>query len=189
MDALFNHIQKQIRLLKQDKATILKFFTRIEVPKKTTLLKEGSVCKDLYFVVRGCLRLYFIDEKGKEQITHFAIENWWLTDYLAFNTEGKADFNIQSIENSVVLKITRQQLEELSDAVPHIDRYFRHNLQTTYGSAQRRIKYMYENTKEEHFREFISKHPEFVQRVPQYMLASFLGLTPEYLSELRKKYK
>ena len=189
MDALLNHIQKQIRLSEKDKQIIAEYFTQQQIAKKAILLKEGSLCKDLYFVVQGCLRLYFIDEKGKEQITHFAIENWWLTDYLAFHKEGQAAFNIQAIEPSTLLTISHQQLEQLTERVPLMDRYLRYNLQTSFGAAQRRVKYMYENTKEQYFREFIDKYPEFVQRVPQYMLASFLDLTPEYLSELRKKYK
>ena len=189
MEELFNHIQKQVPINEEAKEKIRQYFTLIEVPKKEVLLKEGSICRALYFVVKGCLRLYFVDEKGKEQITHFAIENWWLTDYLAFQVEGLASFHIQAIENSILLKISREKLEELSTVVPQMDKYLRRNLQTAFGAGQHRIKFMFENSKEAFFRDFIEKHPEFVQRVPQYMLASFLGLTPEYLSELRKKYK
>jgi len=189
MEPLIRHIQQQLALTPQQSEVAMAHFTRLSIPRKTLLLKEGAYCKDLFFVEKGCLRLYFIDEKGREQITHFAIENWWLTDYLAFDTKGIAAFNIQTVEESIILQIDREKLAALSKAVPLMDRYFRLNLQRAFGAAQRRIMMMYEKSKEAYFNEFNEKHPEFVQRVPQYMLASFLGLTPEYLSELRKKVK
>jgi len=189
MEPIIRHITKQIKLNFEQQAQVMTHFSRVSLPKKSIILKEGNYCNDLYFVERGCLRLYFIDEKGREQITHFAIENWWLTDYLAFDTQGVAAFSIQTVENSILLKIDRISLASLTKDVPMMDRYFRLNLQRAFGAAQRRIMMMYEKSKEDYFYEFNEKHPEFVQRVPQYMLASFLGLTPEYLSELRKKSK
>jgi CRP-like cAMP-binding protein len=189
MEPLIRHIQQQLALTPHQAEVIMAHFTRLKKPKKTLLLKEGTYCKDLFFVEKGCLRLYFIDEKGREQITHFAIENWWLTDYLAFDTKGIAAFNIQTVEDSVIFQIDHANLAALTEALPIMDRYFRLNLQRAFGAAQRRIMMMYEKSKEAYFHEFNEKHPEFVQRVPQYMLASFLGFTPEYLSELRKKIK
>jgi len=189
VEPLITHIGQQLSLSAQEAKTIMAHFTRKEIPKKTFLLKEGAHCNELFFVEKGCLRLFFIDDKGREQITHFAIENWWLTDYLAFDSEGIAVYHIQTVEDSVVLQIDRKKLEALTGAVPLMDRYFRLNLQRAFGAAQRRIMMMYEKSKEAYFFEFVEKHPAFVQRVPQYMLASFLGFTPEYLSELRKRYK
>ena len=189
MEPLIKHIKNQLPLSAEQANTVIAHFTRRMVGKKTVLLKEGHACNDLFFVEKGCLRLYFIDEKGREQITHFAIENWWLTDYLAFDTETVAAFNIQTVEDSILLQIDRTRLASLTGAVPVMDRYFRLNLQRAFGAAQRRIMMMYEKSKEAYFFEFIEKHPEFAQRVPQYMLASFLGFTPEYLSELRKRSK
>ena len=188
MEPLIEHIRRKINLSVQDAEKIMSFFTRIKPVKKTFLLKEGNICKELFFVEKGCLRLFFIDEKGREQITHFAIENWWLTDYLAFQNKATAAFNIQTIEDSTLLRISYEELIALTDAVPVTDRYLRINLQTAFGAAQRRILMMFENSKEAMVQQFINSHPEFVQRVPQYMLASFLGLTPEYLSEIRKRY-
>lgn len=189
MEPLITHIRKQLLLTSEQANTVVSYFSRKSVPKKTILLKEGHPCNELFFVEKGCLRLYFVDEKGREQITHFAIENWWLTDYLAFDTTTAAAFNIQTVEDSVLLQINRKTLAELTSSVPLMDRYFRQNLQRAYGAAQRRIMMMYEKSKEAYFFEFIQKHPDFAQRIPQYMLASFLGFTPEYLSELRKRNK
>jgi CRP-like cAMP-binding protein len=189
VEPLIRHIHHQLLLTTEEQQQVIRHFTRINVAKRAIILKEGSYCRDLFFVEKGCLRLYFIDEKGREQITHFAIENWWLTDYLAFDTANTAAFSIQAVENCTLLQISREQLDNLTQAVPLMDRYFRLNLQRAFGAAQRRIMMMYEKSKEDYFYEFNEKHPEFVQRVPQYMLASFLGLTPEYLSELRKKLR
>lgn len=189
LEPLIEHIRKSISLSEQEAEDIMSYFKRKDVPKKTILLQEGSYCNDLFFVEKGCLRLFFIDDKGREQITHFAIENWWLTDYLAFDTQTITPVSIQTVEDSRVLQISRSRLNELTAAVPIMERYLRLNLQRAFGAAQRRIMLLYEKSKEAYFLEFIDKHPGFVQRVPQYMLASFLGLTPEYLSELRKKAK
>lgn len=189
MEPLITHIRQQVSLTSIEATTVLNHFTRKKVPRKSLLLQEGSSCHQLFFVEKGCLRLYFVDEKGREQITHFAIENWWLTDYLAFESGQPAAFNIQTVEDSIILQIDRHDLVKLTAAVPLMDRYFRLNLQKAFGAAQRRIMMMYEKSKEAYFYQFIEKHPQFVQRVPQYMLASFLGFTPEYLSELRKRNK
>jgi len=189
MEPLIAHIRQQLLLSSDEAKLVMGYFTRKKVSKKTFLLKEGRPCNELFFVEKGCLRLYFVDDKGREQITHFAIENWWLTDYLAFDTENLAAFNIQTVEDCVLLQIDRKRLADLTQMIPVMDRYFRLNLQRAYGAAQRRIMMMYEKSKEAYFFEFIEKHPEFAQRVPQYMLASFLGFTPEYLSELRKRNK
>lgn len=189
MEPLITHISQHFSIPSEAAPQIMAHFNRQSVPKKTLLLTAGQRCRDLFFVEKGCLRLYFTDEKGREQITHFAIENWWLTDYLAFDTQTAAAFNIQAVEDSVLLQISYERLAELTGSFHVLDRYFRLNLQRAFGAAQRRIMKMYEKSKEAYFFEFIENYPEFAQRIPQYMLASFLGLTPEYLSELRKRVR
>lgn len=189
LDALIRHIQKYVSLTKAEQDILPDFFKSVQVQKKEILLREGSSCQELFFVEKGCLRMYFIDEKGREQITHFAIENWWLTDYSAFGTAQPASFSIQAVEDTTLIRIHHQKLTALSGELPIIDKYLRLNLQKAYGAAQSRIKMIYALSKETVFNDFNRKFPDFVQRVPQYMLASFLGFTPEYLSELRKKIK
>ncbi|MEO5594033.1 MAG: Crp/Fnr family transcriptional regulator [Chitinophagaceae bacterium] len=181
------HIKKFVGLSEAEEAILLGYTRQLEIKKKTFLLKEGQVCKTSFFVEKGCLRLFFINEKGAEQTAQFAIENWWLADYASFCSGAPSQFFIQAVENSKITMFEKLSQDELYAKLPQLERYFRHILEKSYGAAQWRIKYIFSLSKEDQYRHFISSYPEFVQRIPQYMLASFLGLTPEYLSEIRKK--
>src|SRR5690606_16162274 len=145
------------------------------------------VCKHHYFVLKGLLRKFYINEKGIEQTTEFAIETWWITDNIAYEHRQPTEFYIQAVEKSEILYITNENQEKLLTNFPAMERYFRFVYQRAYAAAQMRIKYLFSLSKEEFYFELLRKHPEFVQRVPQYLIASFLGFTPEYLSEIRKR--
>ena len=155
--------------------------------KKENLLVEGQICKSHYFVLNGCLRKFFVNEKGIEQTTEFAIENWWITDNIAFENKLVSEFYIQAVENSEILIIDHHSQEKLLAEFPKMERYFRFIYQRAYAASQMRIKYLYSFSKEEFYHHLNSKYPAFVQRIPQYLIASFLGFTPEYLSEIRNK--
>ena len=183
-----NHIKKYVALTVDEEQVLLRYIKPLSPKKKTYLLEEGNICKANYFVESGCLRMFYINEKGTEQVTHFALENWWLADYMSLSLQVKSQFYIQAIENSEIIAIEHHKQEELFAKLPQLDRYFRILMQRVYGAAQMRVKFFHDYSKEENYRTFVAQFPEFVQRIPQYMLASYLGLTPEYLSELRKKH-
>jgi len=187
MDALLAHINKFTPLNADEQQVISGSFKNISVKKKAFLLSEGDVCRSSYFVEKGCLRMYYITEKGTEQITQFALENWWLTDHMSLMMQKPSLFFIQAVENAEVAMLDYNKQEELLQKVPKMERYFRLMMQRGYGAMQMRVKYLHDFSKEEAYLQFSTLFPDFVQRVPQYMLASYLGLTPEYLSEIRKK--
>lgn len=155
--------------------------------KKETLLSVGQKCHQLFFVSKGCLHLYFIDDYGNKKTTQFAIENWWLTDFLAFQDMSASNFYIETVQKSEILSISFSRHQELLETFPHMETYFRKIYQTSYGAALMRIKLIYSNSKEDIYFNFRDEFPQFVKRVPQYLIASFLGLTPEYLSEIKRK--
>lgn len=185
---LISHINRFISL-EEAEATALfaKYFRVVEFEKKSYLQKEGQVCQTLYFVDSGCLRMFFITDKAAEQIVQFAIERWWLTDYPSLLNQKPSDYYIQAIEKTKVISIEDAQLEQLLNELPQLERYFRIIAQRALAASQVRTKYLYEMSKEEFYLHFCTSFPDFVQRIPQYMVASYLGLTPEYVSELRKK--
>ncbi len=185
--AFYNHLEKFIKINEIEFASILPFFKIVKVRKKENLLKEGQICKTNFFVLNGCLRMFFINNKGIEQTTEFAIENWWMTDTISYERETPTVFYIQAVEDSEILVIDKHSQEKLLTEFPKIERYFRFIYQRAYAASQMRIKYLYDFTKEEFYDHLCENHPEFVQRVPQYLIASFLGFTPEYLSEIRNK--
>ena len=187
MQNFVNHIKKHVEL-NVDEIELLSSLVKLKTfSKKEYLLEEGAICKANYFVEKGLLRMFYINNKGIEQITHFALENWWLSDYMSFIMQSPGKFYIQAVEKSDVVLVEYHKQEELFKQLPQLERYFRIMTQRAYAAAQMRVKYHHDHNKEENYRLFVSLFPEFVQRIPQYMLASYLGFTPEYLSELRKK--
>lgn len=184
----YQHIQKFTDVNETDFAEIIKFFQLLSVNKKEMLLSEGQHCKRQFFVIKGCLRLFFVKETGIEQTTQFAIENWWITDNLAYLTQRKSSFAIQAIERSEVLAISFEAQEKMLSQFPQMERYFRKVYEKAFAASQLRIKYINDYSREELYHHFASGQSDFLQRLPQYMLASYLGFTPEYLSEIKKKH-
>jgi CRP-like cAMP-binding protein len=184
---LTNHIKKFVHFSDEDNIEILKYFTATKIAKKHNLLTEGKICKYNYFVSKGCLRLFFINDKGVEQTIQFALENWWLSDYTSFTLQKPSEFYIQAVEKSEVLAIDFLTQEQLLDRFPLMEKYFRKIHQRAHAAAQFRMKSLYQYSREELYYNFNKLYPEFVQRIPGYLLASFLGFTPEYLSEIKRK--
>lgn len=184
---LLDHIRRYASLDDNEAEILLSSLRQKEFRKKEHLLKEGQVCTANYFVIKGCLRLYVINEKGVDQIIQFAIDNWWLSDYVSFDRHTPSGCYIQAVENSEVVWIERSVQDELFKKIPQLESYFRVIYQRAYAASLMRIQYIFSMTKEELYHHFNNQFPGFVQRVPQYMLASFLGFTPEFLSKTRAK--
>lgn len=187
LHSLASHIRKFIPLTAEEEETVLSFFRYKELDKKDLLLKEGQVCNASYFIVNGCFRFYSHTEQGGEQIIQFAIENWWMADYMSLSTGNPSPFYIQAVEQAAVAVLDKRAQEELLAAVPAMERYFRIVFQRAYAASVMRVYYIFLQSAEERYRHFEQSFPDFVQRVPQYMLASFLGFTPEFLSKIRAK--
>jgi len=184
---LVDHIRKFVDLDMKEEL-ILHQYTKVKsFPKKEELHTSGQVCRSLNYVEKGCLRMFFINSKSTEQITQFAIEGWWMTDFISFMDNKPSEYFIQTIEPSKVVSIDRLAFDTLLNELPQLERYFRIIMQKNLAASQLRTKYLYEMSKEEFYYLFSTSFPDFMQRVPQYMVASYLGLTPEYVSELRKK--
>lgn len=186
-EQLIKHFRKYIDIDEKDESEILHFFHSETFEKKNNLIDLNTKCKFHFFVLKGCLRMFFINEKGMEQTIQFAIENWWLTDYLAFEHQTNTEFTIQAVETTNVLMINYQDQEKLLKQFPQFERYFRLIYQRVYSASQRRLKYFYDFSKEQFYHNFNNSFPEFTQRIPQHLLASYLNMTPEYLSEIKSK--
>lgn len=181
------HLRKYISLTEDEVELLLSSIKPLVVAKKDYLLKEGQICKANYFVEQGLLRMFFINNKGIEQNTQFALENWWIADYMSLAKQAGSHFYIQSVEASTIIAIEHHKQDQLLSELPQLERYFMLMMQRAYAASQMRVKFFHIYSKEENYRQFVHLFPDFVQRIPQYMLASYLGLSPEYVSELRKK--
>jgi CRP/FNR family transcriptional regulator, anaerobic regulatory protein len=187
--ALITHIRKYVSLDPREAALLESHIRYRKIKKKEFLLREQQVCTASYFVLKGCLRMYFIREDGVEQITQFAIENWWLTDYQSLDWQQPSRFHIQSIESTELAILDRDNIAALCDRLPQIDRYLRLVVQRAFAAAQQNLFFIYSSTGEERYRRFSTRFPQFVQRIPQYMVASYLGFTPEFISKIKTRRK
>jgi len=181
------HIRRYVELSDDEVLKLEPYLQPIELKRREFLLREGEVCRYNYFVEKGCLRMFFNNDKMVEQTMQFAIENWWLSDYFSYARQSPSEYAIQAVEKSVIVAVDYHLQDDLFVVVPQMERYFRIMMQRALSASQLRVKMIYQLSKEEMFRHFNSSYPQFFQRVPQYMIASYLGLTPEYMSELRKK--
>jgi len=184
---LTDHLHRFISLNEDELQLLHSKLQYRNVNNKEFLLKEGQVCGALYFIVKGCFRMYTITDSGTEQIIQFAIDNWWITDYTSLDTKKASMFNIQAVEHSEVIVLEKHIQEELFEEIPKLERYFRLILQRAYAATLMRIQYIFNQSGEERYHHFNSLFPDFVQRIPQYMLASYLGFTPEFLSKIRAR--
>ncbi|MDN5200262.1 Crp/Fnr family transcriptional regulator [Fulvivirgaceae bacterium BMA10] len=184
---LAEYIRRYIEIDDDELAIFNSFLKERDVDKKQYLFRSASVCKSKYFILEGCFRLFYVDKKGNEQIMHFGIENWWITDYDSLLNKTPSELNLQAIEGSKVLELNGIDLEDLYDQLPKAERLFRIIAQKTYIASQRRLQFMFSLSGEEMYEKFRDFNPAFTQRVPQYMLASYLGFTPEFLSKIRGK--
>ena len=186
-DPLRKHIEKRVHLTDKEFALCARFFSPRKVRKRHFLLQEGSVCKHLAFVNSGCLRAYSIDHKGEEHIIQFAIEDWWISDLNSFLTGSPATYNIDAIQNSEVLLLEKSDRDHLLESVPKMERFFRLLQEANYVSTHRRINDSLSASAEERYLAFITTYPALIEQIPQNHIASYLGITPQSLSRIRKE--
>jgi CRP-like cAMP-binding protein len=186
-ELFFKKLCEKITLTPEEQELIKKYLTPKKLRKKQYLLQEGDVCKFIAFVEKGALRAYTVDEKGSEHIIQFALEGWTVSDLYSFLTGEAATYNIDALEDSELVLISRSAQDEILKAVPQYEVYTRMQLTGAYLAMQKRLTSMLSLSLEERYSNFITLYPDIVQRVPQHMLASYMGLSPETLSRVRKK--
>jgi len=186
-DLILQHVSRHIQLDKTEADFFVSLLRHQTIPKKGFLLKTGEVCKTENFIVKGCMRIYTIDENGFEHIVLFGIENWWVGDLYSFLTQKPSVYYIDALEDTQVLQITKTDLDLLYERVPKFERFFRLIIQNAYIAHQQRIDQNLSAPAELRYIQFMEKYPAFVQRIPQKQIAAYLGITPEFLSMLRRK--
>ena len=186
-DLLRTHIQKRVELTDEEFELAKTFFIPKKFRRGQFLLYAGEICKYVAFVEQGCLRQYYIDAKGEEHVVQFAIEDWWISDMYSTLTGKPATYNIDALENSEVFLFERSRLDELSETIPQFDKFFRLLLEGAFVAKERRIAASISFSAEEQYLCMQEMYPKIVQRVPQNQIASYLGITPQSLSRIRKE--
>ncbi|MFI5251224.1 MAG: Crp/Fnr family transcriptional regulator [Bacteroidota bacterium] len=186
-DLLRKHIEKRIHLSGDEFTLCTNFFIPKKVRKRQFLLQEGDVCKHLSFVNSGCLREYSIDHKGDEHILEFAIADWWISDINSFLSGSISAHNADALEDSDILMLTKDNRDHMFEAVPKMERFFRILIEAHFVAMRKRINESLSASAEERYLGFIKTYPSLVEQVPQNQIASYLGVTPQSLSRIRKE--
>lgn len=185
-ESILKNVSQHIKLTKEEEKFFISLLKHRKLRKRQYLLQAGDVSRYENFVAKGLLRAYTVDAKGQEHIAMFAMEGWWTSDLYSFLTNTPASQHIDALEDSEVFSIEKPDLEKLYEAVPKFERFFRILLQNAFVANQNRILASISETAEQQYLNFIKKYPSLEQRIPQHQIASFLGITPETISRIRK---
>jgi CRP-like cAMP-binding protein len=186
-DLLKKHINNRVPLTDEEFNICIKFFNSKKLKKHQFLLNEGEICRYIGFVNSGCLRQYSIDNQGAEHIIQFAIEDWWVSDLHSFLSGFPATYNIDALQDSEVLLLDKSARDELLNACPKMERFFRLLIESNHVATNQRISDSLSASAEERYLKFIKTYPQLFEQVTQNQIASYLGITPQSLSRIRKE--
>ncbi|OXA88729.1 Crp/Fnr family transcriptional regulator [Flavobacterium hercynium] len=184
-NAILKNVAKHISLDQDETAYFLSILKQKKYPKKSNILKEGEICHTINFVQSGTLRAFYRDTEGKESTIMFAISDWWITDMSCFISQQPAMLNIETIEESTIFHLQKEDLDELYIKIPKFERFFRVIMQNAYIREQLRVIQNLSLSAEQRYHIFLNKYPQVAQQVTQKQIASYLGITPEFLSMIR----
>ena len=184
---LLDYIKKYINLTLEEEILLLSKINIRTYLKNQYIVQQGDVCKSVNFIITGCTKTFYMDAEGQEHIVMFSIEDWWTSDLGSFITQEPADFNVQCIENTQLIQFRYDNLEELYIEIPKFERLFRKIVERAFVASQKRIIRNFSLDAKERYKIFKTTYPKIVQRVPQYMIASYLGITKEFLSKIKSQ--
>jgi CRP-like cAMP-binding protein len=185
--SIISDIFKDISFSQEEIVKIESKFKKIILKKKEVVLETGNTVHYQYYISSGCLRTYFVDNSGKEHTVQFAIKDWWISDYTAFFTTSKAVMTIDCIQDASVYKVSKIDMESLYPEIPQLETFFRQKMEMAFAGFQKRIIGNLSQSTKEKYTSFISTYPNIEQSVKNYHIASYLGVTTETLSRIRKE--
>lgn len=189
-NALIKNISKYVTLTPEEVLIFESFWTEKTLEKGEYLLRNGDVCRYDNYIVSGLLKAFYINsENGNEEILYFSIDDWWATDLDSFSRQKASIYNIQALEKTTLLQINYHSFQKLLLEIPQLERYFRLILEGYLVALQKRIIYNNIYDAEHRYFDFLETYPSIASKVPQYLIASYLGISAEFISRLRKKNK
>jgi CRP-like cAMP-binding protein len=185
-DLILHNVAKHIELNAEETDYFTSLIVQENIRKKQLILREGQMCRNLCYVHSGALRAYCTNKEGKEATIMFAVDDWWITDMYCFLNEKPAMMCIEAIEDSCIFKLSKKNFEELLCNAPKFEKFFRTLMQNAYTREQLRIIENLTLTAESRYNNFLIKYPHIAKVITQKQIASYLGITPEFLSAIRK---
>ena len=186
-EVILEHVDERVTLTPAEKYLFISLLTETSFPRKTAILSPGEICKHQSFVVKGCLKIFHLDNDGNEHTAKFAVENWWAFDIESFFQSAPAFYGITSLEQTTVLQLSQEHHKELLDTIPAFERFYRLMLQQSFIALQHRMTQSLAHTAEIRYVRFREKYPGLENRISQREIASYLGITPVFLSMIRKQ--
>lgn len=187
IEPLLKYMSNYISLTKEEEDILVSKVLYKKYLKGQYIVQQGDVCKYSGFVISGCTKTFYVDEEGQEHIVMFSIEDWWASDMGSFVTQTPADFNVQCIENTELIIFPHDIIEELYSEIPKLERFFRQIVEKGLAASQKRIVRNFSLSAKEQYLHFRNQYPKMEQRIPQYMIASYLGITKEFLSKIKSQ--
>jgi len=184
---IVNNIKRYVSLTEEDERAFTSIVRTTSVKKRQFIVQPNFVCSHQTYVLKGALRAYFVTDEGIDHTTQFAIEDWFISDFNSYIHQEPASLFVEALEDSIVQQMAYADVEQLCDNNPKFEKFFRLVAQKSFAFSQRRILSNLGKSAEERYLEFISLYPDIVQKVPQYALASYLGMSAEFLSKIRKR--
>jgi len=185
--AIIDHINRFVSLNEDEKSAFSDIIEERRVKRKSFIVQPGFICHHQSHIVEGAMRSYYIDSNGNEHVIAIAIDDWWISDFYSYTTQTPASLYVEAMEDTLIQQIAYENVEQLCYEHPRFERFFRIVAQKAFAYSQRRALSNIGKTAEERYTEYAKMYPKIIQRVPQYVLASYLGMSPEFLSKIRKK--
>ena len=187
MQDFIKYLQRYVSIRSEEESKIISNLTTRSYLKGQYILQAGDICRHQSHIIKGKARTFYLDKSGTEHVLMFAIENWWVADLDSFSNQMPAQFNIQCLENTDVVQIPFENYEKLLRDVPVMERFFRMIIQKAFANMSTRIIRNNAMSAKERYLLFCEQYPQMTQRVPLYMVASYLGITKEHLSSIRSE--
>jgi CRP-like cAMP-binding protein len=184
---LLNYIAQYVTLTNKEEDFLTSRLSSRKYLKGQYILQQGDISQTECFIISGCTKMFYLDDNGQEHIIMFSIEDWWTSDLGSFISQTPSDFNVQCLENTEIIQFSYDNIEEIFSKIPKLERFFRKIIEKAFVASQKRIIRNFCLTAKERYVIFRNSYPKIEQRIPQYMIASYLGITKEFLSKIKSQ--
>ncbi len=184
---LLDYINRVVELTEEEEQILVGLISTRKLLKGQYFLQQGDICKFSGFVASGCTKTFYVDDEGQEHVVMFSIEDWWTSDMGSYIAQKPADFNVQCLEKTELIQFSFEQQEEMLRRIPKLERFFRIIIERAFVASQKRVVRNLSMSAKDRYLFFRNEYPKIEQRIPQYLIASYLGITKEFLSKIKSQ--